>query len=257
MWTERLVRWISSYDREYPSVIEPAKERDIEELQRLLGKDLPDVYLEFLRTMGQCDGGLFNTEGADTTIGSVLDYYEESRHEDPPLEFDNCVPFAVGDVFEGLGLHLGQDRQPPPVVFLEDGDPGDYVSKSLPAFCFQHAFLHERSAAGQIARYQGFDHDLDSARELLSEVGFVEEWFSDARLYCARRGKVLLTGFMGAPGRRLAITVGGLPRPDGLTTGGMICRLLGGRLERLIEAPTLPEMRAGNVLARFLYERGV
>ncbi|WP_157654832.1 SMI1/KNR4 family protein [Burkholderia ubonensis] len=246
-WVDGLVKFISRFDEEFCRAIEAANEVEIDALEGAMRVDLPEVYRTYLRHMGRSDGGLFNGLRADSRINKVAEYCVDLQSEFNDMTFERCIPFAVGDVYEGLGLQVERDRENPPVVMLEDGRAGEYIAHSLPSFAYQRAFLYERASLGVTAYWENFRRGvgIPDVRSISAEIGFVEEWFSDDQLYCARGSSLLLLAYMGAPGRGLSIGVSGRDEKTVFEKGNVILEIMcAGNFRRLTKEPTLSEVRA-------------
>lgn len=245
-WTETLVKWISSFDDEYPKVVEPANKYQVSTLPIIMNTKTPIIYEDFLHVMGAYDGGLFHRMRANFRISAVLKYCVELKSELGDHIFSECIPIATGDVFEGLGLAVESDPQNPPVFLLEDGLADSLVSKSFPVLAYQQAFLYERASRGMTASYEGFstENTLEAAHAITSKIGFSPEWFCDASLYCARRGELMLAASIGGGNGELSICLTGANQNDVTTVGSIISKMMHGRLALLFREPTLPEVRA-------------
>jgi len=251
-WISELIDYISTFDVDYRDAVKPAQAPEIDEFSTVLRREIPAVYREFLESVGGYDGGLFHALRADTRIERVTRYCRDIV-EDGDDEFDVCIPFAKGDVFDGLGLHVGLDQDNPPLVTLDWALPDDRITDDLASFAFQHAFMWELAAGRVCLRYEGFPSgaDLASAESGLADAGYVRESFSDGSLCCARGPRALVTAFMGAPGGKLAMQVCAEDERAALTAGAEILQaaelgqaLRGGRPTMLTKKATLSEVRA-------------
>jgi len=92
---EEVMAYIADYDPEFPDSIEAATKGDILELEALTGRELPEVYRNFLDVMGRNTGWL-NIQNLDFRIGTVLEYYRR----------DNALP--VDEFFR-----IGSDTKDP------------------------------------------------------------------------------------------------------------------------------------------------
>jgi hypothetical protein len=255
-WIDELIAYISRFDSEYGFAIKAAKEGEVAALEEVTGERLPAVHRAYLMRLGDSDGGLLNRLRADSRTRTVITYCQDLRADIPDIRFENCIPFAIGDVFEGIGLWIGQDSVNPPVVFLNDGLPGDLACENLPSFLYQRAFLYERATTGFTSHYENFNNEItiDAIKSTLTDIGYSEEWFSDARLYCGRKENSLLLAYAGAPNNGLRIEISCNSETTALEEGDRILEKTGtGSLRRVVKEPTLPEVRArGGVRVRVI-----
>ncbi|WP_144445796.1 hypothetical protein [Inquilinus limosus] len=193
-WTENLRETIEKFDPEFLTGIRPASISDILELTTILRRTLPSGYDEFLKFMGNMDGGLLYSERISTVIGDIVSYCEDALEDDPEHSFDQCIPIAVGLDFEGFGVIPSPDAEWQRIVFLEDGQAGDLAFESLPAMCFSHAFMYEQCATGGWALIRAVPEpsDIDALSRRLAENGYIRQWFSKGnRLYFRHENKLI------------------------------------------------------------------
>lgn len=81
---ERLCDYILPVNPEWKNMWKPASEKGIEELRKKsgidkTGYDLPISYIQYLRYMGEEDGGLLShgLYGAETKLSAILKYYQK------------------------------------------------------------------------------------------------------------------------------------------------------------------------------------
>ncbi|MCA8495560.1 SMI1/KNR4 family protein [Burkholderia arboris] len=255
-WINELIAYISRFDSEYGVAIKAARESEISALEDVIGERLPAAHRAYLMHLGDSDGGLLNRLRADSRARTVTTYCQDLREDIPDIKFERCIPFATGDVFEGIGLWVEQDSVNPPVVFLNDGLPGDILCGNLPSFLYQRAFLYERATLALTAHYENFNSEItiDAIKSTLADIGYLEEWFSDARLYCGRKENSLLLAYAGAPNNGLKIEISCNSEITAFEEGDRILEKTGtGSLRRVVKEPTLPEVRArGGVRVRVI-----
>ena len=243
-WVDELKSRILEFDPGFLSGIRPAAAGDILELTSILRTSLPEDYREFLAAMGKSDGGLFYTERIDSSIDAVISYCERILEETTEHSFERCIPIAVGVDFEGLGIIAAPDGGDRNVVFLSDGQPGDYAHGSLPAMCFSHGFMFEQCATGSwvMIRSPTGRPEAGRAAQMLEGAGYARQWFSSARQLHLRQDNKLITILADDP-RQPLICVGARERSAIEAAVADLSRIMGDLETEWTEETTLPQAR--------------
>lgn len=100
-----LIEFIRQYDPDYPSRVRGATQKETERLERLVDRDLPSHYKDFLLHLGQDSGDLM--PDTDLRIGRVVKFYELGKRK-PPSRY----------------LYIGAQLEEPYDRYLLDGGTG-------------------------------------------------------------------------------------------------------------------------------------
>ncbi len=200
MWIEKFLAYMKKFDPQFRSKIRGANEKDIQEMETSLGVLLPEVYREYMETMGQNDGGLFKSSRARTDVTAVLEMIKIIREERPDVDFKNFIPIASCDNIEGWALTQKEGEWQ--VVTIDHNLPAKYVANSLPDLVFYTAFGERVRLAPHQVRFtiRNSKINLDDIKKQASSMDFVAESFCDHLSYFGTKSDILLvvhTGIVG------------------------------------------------------------
>lgn len=194
LWTDAVVEYVTRYDPKFGDRIRGATPESIENLERMVGRPLPEVYRQYLERFGRDDGGLFHDQRADARVQSMLQYYRDTHAENPDANFSRIIPFAAGDVFDAYALEIRSSGEPRVILAEEDQPvPDGLLADSLPALVFNSAFVGWSQTIGPRANYRFPDDKATNAalRAHAQSLGFRIEWFSDSGHVCAVNDKAV------------------------------------------------------------------
>lgn len=136
-WIEDLVKKYKVDADRLDLSMEGATKEEILRLQELAGKELPSDYLDYLASMGKCDGGILKHIPAHTDIVNLLSVYEEISEF--PDDFPKGDWVLIGAGYNGVNLLLNVKTG-----IVNDhsyDDEGIYLADSFPVFVEQQVFL--------------------------------------------------------------------------------------------------------------------
>src|SRR5262245_32465440 len=95
-----LVSYVSTFDPTYPSRIEGATTRELDQLERLAGRALPDDYRTFASALGHDDGGLRMGSDSSTDVRELIAYYSDLHADGSCDELipKGCVVIAYSGI---------------------------------------------------------------------------------------------------------------------------------------------------------------
>jgi len=188
-YIDELIAYWRQYFPTAAAAVKGAEPGEIAEMERLVGRPLPDDYRLYLERMGGYGVTVSGPSGPGSRIGNVLSYYQYMAQHGlrvPP----GYVVIAPGDRGGSVGLRALPGREPS-VVLMADGAVHRVIplADSLPRFLFQTVFRDGSgvslpffgSAQGRAAR-----HWPDRARRAADALGLAALWFSDSGLLCYR-----------------------------------------------------------------------
>ncbi len=204
---ERLCNAVSGFDKEWIKECIPATEEQVQNLENICKQYhfvLPRAYLEYLRVMGQNDGGLLKKEWdgfAEPSINCILESFED---EDIGVKEDLekgllLLSYHWTEANIYLRLADGEDN---PVVTDRNNK---YFAGSFEKYLFQKAFKRYQekyaykvrigtsvSSSDTILKkycyscstYGGtIEERMNFVRSLIEQYHMEKEWFSD-NLHC-------------------------------------------------------------------------
>lgn len=184
--------YVSQGDPEFSGAIIGATPEEIDRLQFLIGRPLPESYRQFLSIMGKNPGWIdvgsdHNTSGT-TDIRVVRQWYSEYINKDLHHIPPNCIAISVsGPVFDVCLEELGPLEEPR-VVLSEGFTVYEEYAETLATLTFRIAFHRFQSIRWPyLVRLLSERREplLDRAREWASSLGFAPLWFSDRCAYCS------------------------------------------------------------------------
>jgi hypothetical protein len=196
------IRYVSLRDPSFPGRIAGASDQEIDTLERLASRRLPDSYKEFLSFMGHNDADLRLAWDCTTDISAISSYYKEEVHRGEEIVPSNCIVVGLGGtIVEEISLRLDGGGEPT-VVISGGGEVEALYAESLPKLLYRRAFAkynwttspHRAAYVNAIRAKQ-----LLQAERRASEMGFHTCWFSDAIAYCGEQegASVTITQFEG------------------------------------------------------------
>jgi hypothetical protein len=192
---DQFLDYMSRFVPDFRSRIDGASGAEVAALEQAVARPLPESYRQFLARMGRNAGGISLGFETTTDILAVTRFHTRKRRPVPP----DCVAIAVRGVDFDVCLHLppsGGER-----VLASDGVLVYVIlAETLPKALFQYAFRnHEVRSFPHVAAWS-IDNIAarayasangrsmrDTARELVRELGFEAEWFSDEYSLCGRK----------------------------------------------------------------------
>jgi hypothetical protein len=196
---DRIVEFIAGFDPGFPSATAGAGPAEIDHLERVVGRPLPEVYKQFLRRMGH---GMDWVElpDADFEVVTVTEYYERPPWLPPPEYL--LIGWAMSDPDFHVFLESTGPGGPRVVTFpFVEGDFEEEIRQvwwrpvagSLVEMLGTRAFRTCRmDLLPATALYAG-EADLAAARGVFEEMGFRALWFSnDWTLVCDRADAALV-----------------------------------------------------------------
>lgn len=194
---QAFIDYATRYHRAFSNQIQGATASEIEALQALVARRLPEFYRQFLSRMGRHDGGLDLGAGASTAIRDVIEYYSEIVRlgEQEVALPPRCIVIGVSglDVPE-LSLLHDNDHEPR-VVSTSGRQIKHPIAASLERLLYRTAFIdfHSGAHANAVAYYANHAPEIwDRARTLAEGEGFQGEWFSDDWSFCGERNETLI-----------------------------------------------------------------
>lgn len=197
---ERLKEYIVPVNPDWEKQIKPSRKMDIKriyEISRIeeTGYTFPDAYLEYLKYMGEDDGG-FLSYGihANTDLTTIfMDYNGKGEDIDDPIEPNHYVFAYNMDVGSEFCITTKENGRQIITSGNEENYGVEYYSESFEKLLFQVAYnVYERKyfqygyyfGTNRIT-YQkmlnklGIDDMLPLAEETMKKYGFEKTWFSD------------------------------------------------------------------------------
>jgi hypothetical protein len=242
-WATALINWISSFDHDFIYNTEGSDHQNILELQNITNQQLPADYVCFLESLGISDGGLFAVMGAVTNVFVVQEYCKAQHQEFNPNT--GVIPFAVGDVYDSVVFDTNRDKKNPPLRLFGNGKLENIISKSLQNFAFQRAFLFESGTKGFTLSLEcsPSTSNICQLTTALSTAGFIEEWFSEDSIYCARSQNYQLVGHDSSGTGVIELLLTGDSRKGTRLLGDNLSSLLQASVIEWVHQPTLEEAR--------------
>ena len=207
----RLKEYIIPVDPDWEKKLKPAKQEDIERIYSISkmkenGYKLPASYLEYLKYMGENDGGsLSYGMYANTDLTTIFLDYEEIKEEEFEWIEPNQYVFAFNlDV--GVEYYITTKEDGRQVITSEnDGNyKMEYYSESFEKFLFQTVYNVYERRYFEYGYYFGtnkitLDKRLDVlgvedifvvVDEMARKYGFTKVWFSDDYHYIAEKDNI-------------------------------------------------------------------
>ena len=200
----RAVDFISEFDPDFRTSIRPATDGEIERLQNVVGRSLPRAYHEFLRSFGN---GMDWVEifDANFDIQTITEYYEKSTWR-PPDQY-LLIGLATEDPFFHIHLQI-TDNEPPRVVAFPDGSSAkDFqadiidtwahpIAGSLDEMMCTYAYRRLKLPSLPFhAKFAVENVGIDDISTMTKELGFDEQWFSNAWTHVGNRHDAALIAF--------------------------------------------------------------
>jgi hypothetical protein len=212
--------YVSQQEPEFSSTIAGATPEEIDRLQFLVGRPLPESYRQFLSIMGKDPGWIdvgddHNTSG--TTDIRVIqkwysDYINKNIHHVPP----NCIAISVsGPVFD-VCLEELDPLEEPRVVFSEGSAVYEEYADTLAGLMFRLAFLRFQSIRWPyLVRLlsERPERLFDRASEWASSLGLAPLWFSD-RCACCLEAHAISVFFRQYDEGHLFAQIGGMDQKE-------------------------------------------
>lgn len=211
---DRLIEFVTRFDRQFPAEIRGASAEQIAELERWSGGPIPPSYREFLGRMGEDPSWLEIGQG-DPAVAGILQHYRGRGSSYP-----GYVLIAVADQDPYFNAYLEVAENPPRVVAFPDGRD---LAKTLEQFrsplagsledaVCSRVFLHHRLLLmpHQELRFVSAEAGAvpESVRDTLARRGMESHWFSNdwthaaesatAAIHAVRPGTDTLTVRIGA-----------------------------------------------------------
>lgn len=191
----RLSDAISCFDREWAGKRVPATKKQVQRLEDILGRyghALPVTYQDYLRTMGQSDGGLLEKEWdgfCEPDINRILSLFaDEDPHAWRKLE-NGLFLFSYHWTDAHFYLKLSDGEEDPAVTDTDGG----YCAGSFEKYLFQKAFgMYQKTFAHDILMELSgpspsgsgtTEERMDLVRQMAASFGIKSAWFSDDRHY--------------------------------------------------------------------------
>ncbi len=193
---KKLIDYACSLSPTFRDEIKGAPRAQIDQLERIVGKQLPPFYREYLEVACVEDNGLLSTKDLKTDPPSLIFFYEEEVFKGEDSVPDDCITVAVSGV-TGVTLFLEVEGQ----GALYNGALSEKITLWASSFerCLYHSlFIRYRAlrlpSPKTIAHFSNNNrtHALTRARAAGEELGFNEVWFSDQVTYCAERADAVL-----------------------------------------------------------------
>jgi hypothetical protein len=186
--------YVTRYAPNFPLSIEGASPKEIDQLQEVIGRTLPESYRQFLYLMGK--GSAWINLGRDHNTAGTTDIREVTRayqkyintrsHRIP----SNCIAISVlGPDFD-VCLDLGIASDEPRVVISEGFTVYEEYAETLNQLLFRTAFVHYQPSRWMYhARFRSTVNGQvkQQALSLAASTGFSELWFSDRNAFCGER----------------------------------------------------------------------
>lgn len=191
-----LISYMTRYKPAYPQTLRGANPEEIAELERLVGRELPPHYRQYLERMGHNDGGLKFGHDGYTDITYITGLYREintDQIEIPP----ECIAVAGMVLVRAENDEICLEFGPPEssrVLFTSDGEVDALYAATFigllfrmgfatyPMNAFMHSEIYFKSDVQQ--------RQVERAGQLAEQLGFVRHWFSDAIAFCGERRDV-------------------------------------------------------------------
>ncbi len=205
----KVIDYITSYDPQFPLLIEGATLEEISILESLIprpiiGNKLPDIYLSFLQKMGKSMDWL-DIQGFDFSIDAAIEFYQQNPWLNPMSRQFIAKGHGERDLYLNFRLTRPRNRITSDIdsianSFTEDSFTSVYVnthrfvaSSFTELFCLEvfHKFEirgKNRKVADMFVPYLWQDDQdvLSPLDPLLANEGLEKLWFSDSsRAYLA------------------------------------------------------------------------
>lgn len=193
---KKIIDYACSFDPTFQDGLKGASREQIEALERLMGKQLPPLYREYLEIAGVQDNGLLSGIDLESDPTALIFFYEEwvARGEDSVP--DDCITIAYSGV-TGVTLFLEVEGQ----GALYDGALSEKLhlwASSFERYLYNRLYIRYRALGFRslmtIAHFSNNSHAnvLDPGRVAGAALGFEDVWFSDQVTYCAERPDAVL-----------------------------------------------------------------
>ncbi len=225
--------YVTQYAPDFVNRIQGASTQQINELERLAGRLLPESHRDFLAHMGEDDGGLNLTFDGTTKIGEILEYYRDEvitgNYPLPP----NTILLGIGGVSISEIVLDCSSPGDPPVMFTDGDETAGVFAGSLKALLYNTAFNKFRLAQFPFEAFYSCSYDDTGHTDLTKlmpdvahECGLTTLWFSDQVSCCAEKsdaGFSLTQYHHQGVSARIAAT----DRSEVLRIGAIVTRRLG------------------------------
>ncbi len=191
---ETLLQYILAFEPTFTSKIHGADRAEIEIVEQLIGHPLPTQYMSYLSYMGHSNGNLLPFQSQTTDITTIIDTYRDMVASGDWGIPRDCILIG-GDIFPSQELALRDNQNPEPSVWVIELEfYVYYYAASLEGLLWRNAFmkypLKSLPHYGYwIVRQKSL---LETAKNLVTELGFQELWFSDKVVYCGERADALI-----------------------------------------------------------------
>ena len=139
---ERLYRTISNFDRSWSSKCMSASDRQIQQLENICaeyGYRIPKVYLDYLKAMGENDGGLLEREWdgyMEPNIHTILELFCDEDFDAQEYLQQGLLLFSYHWTEAHCYLRIKKQEDNPVVTDWEN----HYFAGSFEKYLFQKAF---------------------------------------------------------------------------------------------------------------------
>ena len=184
---ERAISYIEQYINGYSDKIQGANVEEIDHLEQVVGRTLPDIYRQFLIKMGHDMGGVL-VYNSNFDIDTVLDFYKTSDWF-PPDEY-YLIGVEEDDPYFDIYLETSRDSEPGVVRFPSEG--GEFsdiyecnfgsVADSFQQLLCGKAFWNYHKikfpVEGFYAHLKKQPGGLTKINEIAEKLGFERQWYS-------------------------------------------------------------------------------
>lgn len=212
---ERLCATMNAIDSEWGKKIKPASKEQIEHFKDLIGFnekgiEIPKVYLDFLETMGQEDGGLLENEWdgyTDVNINAITGCYCGDYEE--ITEYDPKDFLLFSSHWSEAYLYLDMSKGDNPPVYNSDILFADSFEKYLFHMAFRYMYKDEykdddnwlpphviKKIHELLNKKTSYNETKEEKKDYISKImnslSFEKMWFSDSvRDYYHKDGVVV------------------------------------------------------------------
>lgn len=209
---EQLIEYTSRWRPTFRDGIQGASAQEVQELKQLVPYPLPRVYEEFLLHLGHGDGGLHVAMDGTADISDILVLYRDFKAGEADIP-EQCVVIGTGRLVEDICLMLAPGGEPT-VVFTEGDKVIGLYAESLIKLLFRNAFTDFGVSSRPFQAFYtasfadlGRTNKLMQAQQVVCDLGFKEEWFSDGVSICLTRGDTLIAVIQLA-GKGMGVLIG-------------------------------------------------
>ncbi|HKX30060.1 MAG TPA: SMI1/KNR4 family protein [Blastocatellia bacterium] len=184
---DEFLKYISSFDPDFPRTISGASDEEIEAFERLTAVTFPTIYRDFLSRMGRGTGTLVVAWDCTFEIDRLIELYREAvipgEIEVPP---EHVIIGSGGVVVEQAYLQV-DERGGSRVFYLGEDETLNLYAEAFDKLLFRLAFTkYQPPRHKYVAQLAGVTIEpvIEKARGLATSLGFEEQWFSDSIAFC-------------------------------------------------------------------------